>query len=164
MMWFPKNSCNECSQFDYQMVQININLLSFSQEKRRCIMIILKAESYAAIIKVLFGPFLYVIFYFFLYLSYFICNKVTNREKEKYMIFTKIGIENYRAIDHLEYEPQNRIACLSGSNGRGKSSFFSALYTGIIIETAGVPAFSPFTGPSSFCVCTLLFYLRKCFF
>ena len=56
---------------------------------------------------------------------------MTNREKEKYMIFTKIGIENYRAIDHLEYEPQNRIACLSGSNGRGKSSFFSALYTGL---------------------------------
>lgn len=47
------------------------------------------------------------------------------------MIFTKIGIENYRAIDHLEYEPQNRIACLSGPNGRGKSSFFSALYTGL---------------------------------
>ena len=24
---------------------------------------------------------------------------MTNREKEKYMIFTKIGIENYRAIE-----------------------------------------------------------------
>lgn len=47
------------------------------------------------------------------------------------MIFTKIGIENYRAITHLEYEPQNKIACLAGPNGKGKSSFFSALYTGL---------------------------------
>lgn len=47
------------------------------------------------------------------------------------MIFTKIGIQNYRAIENLEYEPLHKIACLAGDNGRGKSSFFSALYTGL---------------------------------
>ena len=48
---------------------------------------------------------------------------MTNREKEKYMIFTKIGIENYRAIDHLEYEPQNRIACLDQTEEERVVSF-----------------------------------------
>lgn len=47
------------------------------------------------------------------------------------MKFQRITIDDFRCIQHLEYEPQNVVACLKGPIGTGKTSFISAIQSGI---------------------------------